>query len=97
MEGMKSVLVTTVHRGVFFGYVAPDAPLDVQTIRISRARMCVYWSADVQGVLGLAATGPSKACKVGPPVPAITLQNVTSIIETTDDAGKRWETQPWSR
>ena len=60
----KPVVVTTAHRGVFFGYI-DGKPTDAPTIRIERARMCVYWSADIKGVLGLAATGPSKDCRRG--------------------------------
>jgi len=56
------LVVTTAHKGVFFGY---GIPTDQPTIRIEQARMCVYWSADVKSVLGLAASGPSKTCKVG--------------------------------
>lgn len=59
----KAVLVTTSHRGVFFGYASET---DGATIKMRGARNCVYWSSDVKGFLGLAATGPSKSCKVGP-------------------------------
>ena len=87
------LVVTTSHRGVFFGYGVPS---DAQTIRLERARMVVYWSCDVRSVLGLAATGPSKACKVGPTAPAITLRDVTSVIEVSEEAAKRFEEGPWA-
>ena len=95
MAGKKvvPVVVTTVHKGVFFGYGEPS---DKATVRIEKARMCVYWSADVKGVLGLAATGPSKNCKVGPAVPAITLREVTSVMEASEEAAKAWESGPWA-
>ncbi len=96
-ETSKPVLVTTQHRGVFFGFVSPDADLDVTTLRIERARMCVYWSADVKGVFGLAADGPSNGCKIGPSVPAITLRDITSVAEVSAAAADRWESAPWSR
>jgi len=88
-----AVVVTTAHKGVFFGYGEPS---DQSTIRIEKARMCVYWSADVKGILGLAATGPSKSSKVGPAVPAITLRDVTSVMEASDEATKAWEAGPWA-
>lgn len=87
------VVVTTAHNGVFFGY--GDADSTSKTITITQARMCVYWSADVQGVLGLAANGPSASCKVGPAAPKILLQDVTSIMECSPAATKRWESGPW--
>lgn len=94
---MLAVVVTTEHRGVFFGYVPMGTDLEVENIRIADARMCVYWSADVRGVLGLAANGPNSGCKIGPKVPAITLRKVTSIIEVSDEATALWEKAPWNR
>lgn len=96
-EAILPVLVTTEHRGVFFGYVHPGVDLDVESIRIERARMAVFWPADVHGVLGLAANGPTAGCRIGPPAPAITLQGVTSIAEVSAKAVERWESAPWSR
>ena len=93
MSKLKPLVVTTEHRGVFFGYGTPTTD---KTIRLERARMCVYWSADVKGVLGLAATGPSKDCRIGPAVPAITLAAVTSVMECSDESAKAWEKGPWN-
>lgn len=88
------VVVTTAHRGVFFGWYAGD--LEAKTVRLTDAQMCVYWSAAIGGVLGLAVTGPDGACRIGPPAPAITLQDVTAIIEVKDEAVKAWQARPWS-
>src|SRR6185437_2017311 len=60
----QPVVVTTEHRGVFFGYLLEDKSPD--RVILEDARMCVYWSAKVHGVLGLAATGPDKDSRVGP-------------------------------
>lgn len=87
------VVVTTAHKGVFFGYGEPS---DKATIRITQARMCVYWGQHIKGILGLAATGPHGNCKVGPAVPAITLRDVTSVMEVSADAAKNWESGPWA-
>lgn len=89
----KFLLVTTAHKGVFAGYGTPS---DGKTIRIEEARMCVYWSADVKSVVGLAAVGPSKSCRVGPAVPAITLRDVTSVIEVSPKAESKWKEEPWN-
>jgi hypothetical protein len=88
---MKALVVCTGKRGVFFGYGDVSQP----DIRLERARMCVYWSADVKGILGLAATGPSKDCRVTAEVPAITLNDVTAVMEVSDEAEKAWQAQPW--
>jgi hypothetical protein len=85
------VLVTTAHRGVFFGY-ATDVQGEI--IVLKRARLCVCWSADVKGFMGLAANGPSKGCKIGPPA-TIALRAITSVAEVTPEAVKCWEGAPW--
>lgn len=89
----KPLVVTTAHRGVFFGYGIANVG---KTIRLERVRMCVSWSTDVKGVVGLAANGPTKGCRIGPAAPAITLQDVTSVMEASDAAMKAWEDQPWN-
>lgn len=87
----QAVIVTTVHRGVFFGY-ATD--VDGETIELKRARLCVYWSADVKGFMGLAANGPSASCRIGPAAD-IVLRNITAVLSVTPDAVAKWESAPW--
>lgn len=91
-NNLKPLLITTAHRGVFFGY---GEPTDQKIIRIERARMCVYWSSECKGVMGLASTGPTKNCKIGPEVPAIILQEVTAVTEVSEVAAKEWEKGFW--
>lgn len=86
------LLVTTAHKGVFFGVGQVTTE---KIIELKRARMCVYWSAEVKGVLGLASSGPTSNCKVGPTVPSILIQDVTAIVEVTPEAAKAWETSVW--
>lgn len=87
----RAVLVTTAHRGVFMGY-ATDT--DGDTISLKQARLCVYWSADVKGFMGLASTGPSKTCRIGP-LADITLRAITAVAEVTPEAAERWAAAPW--
>lgn len=87
----RAVLVTTVHRGVFFGY-AKDT--DGNTISLRAARLCVYWPAANKGFMGLAYDGPLDGARVGQPVD-ITLRNVTAVCEVTTAAVARWENGPW--
>ena len=93
MSDKIALLVTTKHKGVFFGYGQPGGQ---ETIRLERARMCVYWSKDMRGVLGLASQGPSRTCRVGPEVPAITLRDVTAIVECTPVAEEQWRKSLWA-
>lgn len=87
----RPVIVTTAHRGVFFGY-AEDT--DGDQIALKRARLCLYWSADVKGFMGLASDGPSKSCRIGPAAD-ITLRSITAVLEVTREAVTKWEAAPW--
>lgn len=88
----RPVIVTTAHRGVFFGYATDTTG---ETISLARARLCVYWSRDVKGFMGLASGGPTDSCRIGPPAD-ITLRAITSVIEVAPAAVARWEAAPWS-
>ena len=90
----RPVVVTTEHKGVFFGFCEAEDTA-ARTVTISEAQMCVYWSADVRGVVGLASTGPSKDCKVTPPAPKMTLSGTTAVMDATEDAVKAWKIRPW--
>jgi len=88
----RAVLVTTAHKGVFFGY-ATDTSGDV--IKLRAGRLCVYWTSDLRGFMGLASHGPSNQCKIGPAAD-IEVRAVTSIVEVSAEAVTRWEKQPWN-
>ncbi|RMF04815.1 MAG: hypothetical protein D6773_05935 [Alphaproteobacteria bacterium] len=93
MTKERPVLVTTAHRGVFFGYLKKHDSRN-NTVQMKRARCCLYWPAEVKGFLGLAHTGPLEGSRVGPPAD-ITLTDVTCIAECTQEAVGRWEDAPW--
>lgn len=88
----RPVLVTTAHRGVFFGYASKT---DGDTIKLDRARLCVYWSSDCKGFMGLAANGPTGGCRIGPAA-QIELRNITAVLEVSATAAKAWESAPWA-
>ncbi len=90
-QAEQAVLVTTAHRGVFFGYTKD---YEGAVVKLRAGRNCLYWSADVKGFAGLAATGPSKNCRVGPAVD-IALRDITSVSLVTPEAVKAWEAAPW--
>lgn len=91
-NGKQAVVVTTAHRGVFFGYADDSSG---ETIALERARLCVYWSSDVRGFMGLAAHGPTSGCRIGPAAD-IEVRDVTSVVACTPEAVERWEAAPWS-
>ena len=92
----QACMVTTAHRGVFFGYRDDDGShSDDSKIMLYDARMCVSWSTDMHGVLGLASIGPSASCRIGPAVPQIELCDITAVVLVSDAARDRWESEPW--
>ena len=90
------VIVTTEHRGVFFGYLNGEAPTK-EKATITEARNCIYWDADTKGFMGLAVDGPGSKCRVGPAAPSVTLYGITGVVTCTPEAAAKWESAPWSR
>lgn len=90
----KHVLVTTKYRGVFFGVLIEERD-NGETVVLVSCQNCIFWGSDVRGFLGLAAKGPTKTCKIGPPALKTTLYAVTSITECTDEAVAAWKREPW--
>lgn len=91
---MRNVLVTTdsSRRGVFAGQLVKETS---KTVELKNARMIVYWSTDVRGVLGLAATGPTASCRITKAVPKLKINGVTAIVDMTKEAVKAFEKEPW--
>jgi hypothetical protein len=87
----RAVLVTTSHRGVFFGYATETG---AETIKLRSARNCIYWPTDNKGFMGLANMGPVKGARVGPAAD-IELRDITSVAEVTTAAVAAWESAPW--
>lgn len=86
------VVVTTSHRGVFFGYIVQ---LNGNTVTLRAMRNCLYWTASIKGVVGLSLEGPVEGCRVGPACPEAQLFDVTAIMSVTPKAVDRWEQAPW--
>lgn len=91
-----AVVVTTAHRGVFFGLLPADADFTSPTLRLRNCRMCVKWPEGNHSVVGLAAWGPVPGARVSPAAPAITLHSITGIMECSVEAIAAWESEPWS-
>jgi hypothetical protein len=92
----RAVVITTDKdkRGVFFGFTA-ETPGDGESCTLAECRMAVYWSADVRGVVGLAAKGPTKGCRITPAVTRGTIHGCTSVLECSDKAVTAWRAEPW--
>jgi hypothetical protein len=84
-----AVIVTTAHRGVFFGYTTD---VTSRTVSLRAARNCVDSSNN--SFLGLASKGPIKGAMVSPAAD-IVLHDVICVAQCTDAAVEAWESRPW--
>ena len=96
----QAVVISTAHRGVFFGYATVSA-IDAwerdtnASIKLRRARMCLVWPTTQRGYPGLVADGPHEGARVSPPASSLTFANVASVGDATPLSVARWESAPW--
>jgi hypothetical protein len=93
MKREIAVLVTTSHKGVFFGYTKNTKGT---IIKLRAARNCLYWPSNQKGFLGLASVGPVSGARVGPAAD-LELRSITSVAVCTPAAVEAWEEAPWSK
>jgi len=82
----RPVIVTTKHRGVFFGYTKDGTG---ESVQLSRARMAIYWGT-TRGVMQLAETGPTEKSKISARADVL-LHDVTAVFEVAPTAVEAWE------
>ena len=95
----RAVVISTEHRGVFFGYASDDAIAawekdTTASVKLDRCRMCLYWPASQRGFPGLVFDGPKEGARVSPAA-TLTLAGITSIGDATPASIDRWESAPW--
>lgn len=89
----RAVVVTTEHRGVFFGYIKEDqSPM---WIELDRCRMAIMWDSSIRGVLGLASHGPSNSCRISHDTPHGKIWKITGVFACSEVARDKWESAPW--
>jgi hypothetical protein len=82
----RAVLVTTKHRGVFFGWAEETTG---EQIVLHDARMAIRFGC-TKGILQLAHTGPTSESKIGAPAPRIELRDITSVSDVSETAVAAW-------
>lgn len=82
-----AVIVTTKHRGVFFGHLVEDQR--PQRVSLEGAR-CAIRFGTTGGFMQLAATGPTPNTKAGPAVDC-DLEDITSVTRCSPEAVAAWE------
>ena len=88
-QKMKSILVTTQHRGVFYGEVPEKQDMTARTMSLKNARMAIYWGT-TKGVAELADTGPTSKSKIGAPADLPAVHDITAVWEVKDAAKAKW-------
>ena len=88
---MKPVLITTTHRGVFAGLISDDQDLSAKSMPLQEARMAIYFGT-TRGVLELAHSGPTKNSKISLPANIAMLQDITAVVEVSEEAWAKWKT-----
>lgn len=90
MDEQVAVVVTTLHRGVFFG-MADRNKLSEKVMSLKQCKCCIYWAASIGGFLGLASVGPNKDCKIGKEAQEVLLHDVTSVSFASEAAVAAWK------
>lgn len=88
---MKPVIITTAHRGVFFGYISNDQDLEAKSMPLKQAKMAIYWGT-TKGVAQLANSGPTEKSRIGAEANIPMLHDITVIFDVTPEAEAKWKT-----
>jgi hypothetical protein len=82
----RPVIVTTEHRGVFFGYALDTTGA---VIDLKRARMAIKFGT-TKGLMELAETGPTASSKISARAD-MEVRKITAVFEVTPAAAEKWE------
>lgn len=87
---MKTVLITTEHRGVWYAEVEQDADLTSPTLTdLKNCRMAVRFGTD-KGLQELCETGPTRSSLISAPSDILVLHKVTGVFAVTQAAAEKW-------
>lgn len=90
---LKSVLITTSHRGVWYAEVPEGTALTPKTLtNLKNCRMAIYWGT-TKGLQQLCETGPTDSSKISSPADIEVLHDITAIFAVTDKAAAVWKTK----
>lgn len=85
----KKQIICTKDRAVFYGELVKNT---TKSAIIKNVKMCLYWSSDVGGVLGLAKTGVTAGCRISKEIPKIEIfTGINAVMDMTPEAIKSWE------
>lgn len=83
----RPVIVTTEHRGVFFGYATDTSGSE---IHMTNVRMPIKFGT-TRGLLELSDTGPTHKSLVSARAERMEIRKITAVIDVAPEAVKAWE------
>lgn len=87
---MKNILITTIHRGVWFGQVPKDKDLTPKTLTdLKNCKMAIRFGT-TNGIQQLCKTGPTTNSKISEPSDIAVLHDITAVFDVTDKAAEEW-------
>lgn len=88
---MKSILVTTKHRGVWYAEVPKDMDLTPTTLQnLKNCRMAIRWNT-TRGLQELCTQGPNGGSRISPPSDIELLHDVTAVFSVSKKATEAWK------
>jgi hypothetical protein len=82
----RPVIVTTEHRGVFYGLASDTTG---PAVHLKGARMAIKFGTK-RGLMELAETGPTAASNISARAD-VEVRKVTAVFEVTEAAARAWE------
>ena len=82
----RPVIVTTEHRGVFYGWAGDTTGTVIQ---LRGARMAIRWNT-TRGLMELAEVGPNSGSKISARAD-MEVRKITAVFEVTPAAVEKWE------
>ena len=90
MQNLKNIIVTTLHRGVWFAQVDKNKDLTPKTLTsLKGCKMAIEWGTE-RGLHQLAETGPTPTSRISAPCDIEVLHDITAIFIVTDQAAEAW-------
>lgn len=86
---MKTIMLTTAHRGVFCAKVEDDQDLTPTTLTdLKDAKMVIRWRSG-KGLQYMAKHGPTSECQLSTACNIPVLHNITAVFEIEDAAAEK--------
>ena len=85
----NAVLVTTKHRGVFYGHVAVE-DMEKENLWLTDCRMAIAWNT-TRGLLELAQVGPNEGSRISDTAEKAYIRDATGVFLVSKEAQDAWE------